>query len=289
VIQNLLKGDIGHLIGRNQSAELLSSKIGKVKLVAEDQLKRVGLAFAKDKEEVKLRNEMQRVFSKRLRGANVYEQASLARLRAHHVNDLQKQEQVFHRLALTQRLPQTADAIDHLRTLKTHTDLSNKLALQQLIDLAAITTHFSAAHPDTHSLPHLVQTVMEELPEAALDELELRPNMTEELAERILEEYERVKEAIKAHTRCYQELLATREEMKVKMEELGQEQRLLAGKFEQDALEAYRIGEEVRRAYREQLKRYVGNLRTHFALLTYLSKHTPSTPVTKSRPTSQFI
>lgn len=232
---------------------------------------------------------MQRVFSKRIRGANVYEQASLERLRAHHVQDLQKQEQVFHRLALTHRLPHTADAIDHLRTLKTHTDLSNKRALQQLTDLAAITAHFAAAHPDTHSLPQQVQAVIEELPEAAEDELDLQPNLTEELADRILEEYGRVKEAIKAHTRCYQELLATREEMKVKMEELGQEQQLLAGKFEQDALEAYRIGEETRRAYREQLKRYVGNLRTHFALLTYLSKHAPATPGTKSRPTCQFI
>lgn len=51
-----MKGDIGHLIGRNQSAELLASKIGKVKIVAEDQLKRVSLAVAKDKEEIKLRN-----------------------------------------------------------------------------------------------------------------------------------------------------------------------------------------------------------------------------------------
>jgi hypothetical protein len=34
----------------------LSSKIAKVKIVAEDQLKRVTLAYVKDKEEIKLRN-----------------------------------------------------------------------------------------------------------------------------------------------------------------------------------------------------------------------------------------
>ena len=48
--QNLLKGDIGHLVSRNQSAQLLGSKVGKAKIVAEDQLKRVTLALAKDRE-----------------------------------------------------------------------------------------------------------------------------------------------------------------------------------------------------------------------------------------------
>ena len=34
ITQNLLKGDIGHLVSRNESAKLLSSKIAKVKIVA---------------------------------------------------------------------------------------------------------------------------------------------------------------------------------------------------------------------------------------------------------------
>jgi hypothetical protein len=55
-MQNLLKGDIGHLVLRNESSQLLGSKVNKAKIVAEDQLKRVTLAFVKDKEEIKLRN-----------------------------------------------------------------------------------------------------------------------------------------------------------------------------------------------------------------------------------------
>lgn len=51
-----MKGDIGHLVLRNESSQLLGSKVGKAKIVAEDQLKRVALALAKDREEIKLRN-----------------------------------------------------------------------------------------------------------------------------------------------------------------------------------------------------------------------------------------
>jgi hypothetical protein len=69
----LLKGDIGHLVSRNESTELLSSKIVKVKIVAEDQLKRVTMALCKDKEEIKLRNDMQKKFSKKLKNVSGYE------------------------------------------------------------------------------------------------------------------------------------------------------------------------------------------------------------------------
>jgi len=44
-----MKGDIDHLVGRDESTKLLASKIVKVKIVAEDQLKRVGLALTKDR------------------------------------------------------------------------------------------------------------------------------------------------------------------------------------------------------------------------------------------------
>jgi hypothetical protein len=43
-----------------------------VKIVAEDQLKRVTLAYIKDKEEIKLRNEMQKKFSKKLKNVSCY-------------------------------------------------------------------------------------------------------------------------------------------------------------------------------------------------------------------------
>lgn len=80
-MKNLLKGDIGHLVSRNESAKLLGSKITKVKIVADDQLKRVTLAYIKDKEEIKLRNEMQKKFSKKLKNVSSYECSSLGRLK----------------------------------------------------------------------------------------------------------------------------------------------------------------------------------------------------------------
>ena len=49
-LQNLLKGDIGHFISRNQSAKILENKISKVKIVADDQYKRVTMAYMKDKD-----------------------------------------------------------------------------------------------------------------------------------------------------------------------------------------------------------------------------------------------
>ena len=45
-----MKGDIGHLIDRNESIKTLESKMNKVSLVATDQLQRVLLAHAKDKD-----------------------------------------------------------------------------------------------------------------------------------------------------------------------------------------------------------------------------------------------
>lgn len=48
--QNLIKGDMGHLLGRNHSEDLLETKISKLKAVTNDQLKRVSLAYAKDKD-----------------------------------------------------------------------------------------------------------------------------------------------------------------------------------------------------------------------------------------------
>ena len=47
--------------------------------MALDQLKRVTMAFAKDKEEVKIRNEMQKKFGKKLKNISNYESTSLTR------------------------------------------------------------------------------------------------------------------------------------------------------------------------------------------------------------------
>lgn len=43
------------MITRNESISVLESKVNKVSLVSENQLKRVSLALTKDKEEVMLR------------------------------------------------------------------------------------------------------------------------------------------------------------------------------------------------------------------------------------------
>jgi hypothetical protein len=59
----------------------LGSKVSKVKIVALDQLKRVTMAFTKDKEEIKIRNEMQKKFSKKLKNISNYESSSLNRLK----------------------------------------------------------------------------------------------------------------------------------------------------------------------------------------------------------------
>lgn len=48
--QNLLKGDMGHLLGRNHSEDLLETKISKLKAVTNDQLKKVSMAYVKDKD-----------------------------------------------------------------------------------------------------------------------------------------------------------------------------------------------------------------------------------------------
>lgn len=104
LIQNLLKGDIGHLVSRNESAKLLGSKITKVKIVADDQLKRVTLAHIKDKEEIKLRNEMQKKFSKKLKNVSSYESSSLGRLKRNYADGVVKKQEIFEKLVNSQKI-----------------------------------------------------------------------------------------------------------------------------------------------------------------------------------------
>jgi hypothetical protein len=59
-------------VSRNESANLLESKISKVKIVADDQLKRVSMAFVKDKEELKIRGDMQKKFNKKLKNVTMF-------------------------------------------------------------------------------------------------------------------------------------------------------------------------------------------------------------------------
>ena len=51
---------------------MLESKISKVKIVADDQLKRVSQAFGKDKDELRIRGDMQKRFTKKIKNVTMY-------------------------------------------------------------------------------------------------------------------------------------------------------------------------------------------------------------------------
>ena len=86
------------MIGRNESAKMLESKISKVKIVADDQLKRVSLAFGKDKDELKLRGDMQKKFTKKLKNVSMYEDSTLKRLKKSYVDTMVKKKEIHDRL-----------------------------------------------------------------------------------------------------------------------------------------------------------------------------------------------
>lgn len=104
LLQNLLKGDVGHLISRNQSANILESKISKVNIVADDQLKRVSLAYSKDKEEIKERKDMQRKFNKKLKNASMFENSSLNNLKKNYMNTMVRKNRMHDRLAHIEKI-----------------------------------------------------------------------------------------------------------------------------------------------------------------------------------------
>ena len=92
------------MVSRNESAKLLGSKITKVKIVADDQLKRVTLVHIKDKEEIKLRNEMQKKFSKKLKNVSSYESSSLGRLKRNYAEGVVKKQEIFEKLVNSQKI-----------------------------------------------------------------------------------------------------------------------------------------------------------------------------------------
>jgi len=83
---------------------LLESKISKVKIVADDQLKRVSLAFGKDKEEIKIRSDMQRKFHSKLKNISIFEDMSLSRLKRNYVEQMQKKQDIYERLSGIEKL-----------------------------------------------------------------------------------------------------------------------------------------------------------------------------------------
>lgn len=138
ITQNLLKGDIGHLVSRNESAKLLGSKITKVKIVADDQLKRVTLAYIKDKEEIKLRNEMQKKFSKKLKNVSSYESSSLGRLKKNYAEGVMKKQEIFEKLVDSQKISENVEEAEMLKHLKAEKDAQNQLEMEVLVHLKSV-------------------------------------------------------------------------------------------------------------------------------------------------------
>lgn len=91
-LQNLLKGDIGHLVSRDESNTLIGSKTSKVKIIADDQLQKVAMAFKKDKDEFKIRAGMQKRFNGNLRNLSFFEKSSLKKLKSDSVDMMVKKK-----------------------------------------------------------------------------------------------------------------------------------------------------------------------------------------------------
>ena len=66
--------------------------MNKVSLVATDQLKRVVLALTKDKDEIRLRHEMQRNFHVKLRGMENMEANNVKRLKLNYVESMKRKK-----------------------------------------------------------------------------------------------------------------------------------------------------------------------------------------------------
>ena len=93
IIQSLLKGDIGHLVSRNELTRLLESKVSKVKIVADDQFKRVSTAYTRDREELKIISTMQKGFQQKLRNIEKFEDMSLNKMKNNYIDSVMKKQQ----------------------------------------------------------------------------------------------------------------------------------------------------------------------------------------------------
>ena len=98
IIQNLLKGDIGHMIARNESITVLESKVNKVSLVSENQLKRVSMALSKDWEEVEQRQDMQKKFHHKLKVIESVERKNLKKIKSSYIQGMKRKKQIHDKL-----------------------------------------------------------------------------------------------------------------------------------------------------------------------------------------------
>ena len=84
--------------------------MSKLKIVADDQFKRMSMAFFKDKDELKLRGDMQRKFTKKLKNLTMYEDNTLKRLKKTYLDAMVKKRQINDRLNEIEKLNVSIDA-----------------------------------------------------------------------------------------------------------------------------------------------------------------------------------
>lgn len=72
--------------------------MNKAKIVADDQYKRVSMAFIKDKQEIKLRSEMQKKFNKKLNNVSMYEDNTLVKCKKNYLDSMIKKKEIFDKL-----------------------------------------------------------------------------------------------------------------------------------------------------------------------------------------------
>lgn len=86
---------MGHMIDRNESISVLESKVSKVCLISENQLTKISLALAKDREEAQLREEMQKKFYSKLKNVESQAHKNLKKTNSSYLEAMQRRKLVF--------------------------------------------------------------------------------------------------------------------------------------------------------------------------------------------------
>lgn len=69
-----------------------------MKIVADDQFEKVSSAFCKDKDEFKIKAEMQKRFKRNLKNISMFENSALKRFRNNYIELIMKKKQINERL-----------------------------------------------------------------------------------------------------------------------------------------------------------------------------------------------
>ena len=209
-----MKGDIGHLVDRDESTKLLASKIAKVKIVAEDQLKRVSLALAKDREEIKIRNEMQKKFSKKLKNVSSYEHTSLARMKKQYAQNVVRKQDIFERLVLTQAMTANFAEMGNLKAAEKEKEAVNSEQLQLILKLWKSVGDFGVEGDSYPGIGGEFREHFESLSDFTLDEATPLHSVVAD----VLARYEELKSSIRKVTAVYNDSLQAKEELQEKEE-----------------------------------------------------------------------